>query len=248
MFKEVEDAWTQDSGEYDELVKRQLSSKKDVEYWSDELRSVLGEEPLHVLNVGCGPGFLSIMMSRLGHQVKAIDGSTGMVRHAARNFAVEGRDISVEEEDAVELPAEEKESYDVIISRDVVWTLYDPAKAFARWREVLKPGGRVIIYDGDYRRDIHSPKITVWKAFSQCLIAVTERKLPKKAAHGEDDGIFTELPMVTVKRPQKDMELIREAGYKKIRITSDKYRNSFKNMEYLKYGYQGKKFRVIAWK
>lgn len=28
-----------------------------------------------VLEIGCGPGFLSIIMSRLGYDVKAIDGS-----------------------------------------------------------------------------------------------------------------------------------------------------------------------------
>ncbi len=248
MFREIEDAWTQDSDGYDELVKRQLSNKKDVAHWMHELKGVLGEEPLKILDVGCGPGFLSIMMARLGHTVKAIDGSVGMVNCAAGNFAVEGRDIPAEEEDAVLLPEEENESYDVIISRDVVWTLYDPEKAFARWKEVLKPGGRVIIYDGDYRRDIHSFKLTAWKALSQLLITITERKLPEKAAHGDEAGIFTELPMVTAKRPQRDLELAREVGYKRIRITNDKYRNSLRRMEFWKYGYQGRKFRVIAWK
>ena len=105
-------------------------------------------------------------MMRLGHEVKAIDGSAGMVRCAAANFAAEERKILVQEEDAVELPEEEKEVYDVIISRDVVWTLYDPLRAFTRWKEVLKPGGKVILYDGDYRRDTRSFKITAWKCLS----------------------------------------------------------------------------------
>ena len=47
-------------------------------------------------------------MSRLGHRVKAIDGSGGMVRCAAGNFAAEGLDADVQVEDAVKLPEERK--------------------------------------------------------------------------------------------------------------------------------------------
>ena len=41
-----------------------------------------------------------------------------------------GLDADVQVEDAVKLPEERKASYDVIISRDVVWTLYDPSESF----------------------------------------------------------------------------------------------------------------------
>lgn len=248
MFQELEKAWTHDSGGYDELIKKQLSNRRHVAHWSNELRNTLGDEPLKILDIGCGPGFFSILLARLGHDVKAIDGSEGMVNCAAGNFAAEERKISVALEDAVALPEEKEKTYDVIISRDVVWTLYDPEKAFRRWREVLKLGGRVVIYDGNYRRDRTSAKMVVWKGFSQILSVVTERKLPDKKAHHDKEGVFSELPMVVSDRPQKDRELLREAGYRRIRVTNDSYRNSPKHLEFWKYGYQGKKFRIIAWK
>lgn len=248
MFKELEDAWTQDSKGYDELIQKQFSNRRDVEHWSCELKKILGNEPLRVLDVGCGPGFLSIILSRLGHEVKAIDGSVGMASCAAGNFATEGKDIPVEVEDAVTLPNEDAESYDVIISRDVVWTLYNPQEAFIRWKEVLKPGGKIIIYDGNYRRDRHSLKISLWKGLSAILAVITEKKMPNRKAHHDNQGVFAALPMVICERPEADMELLRNAGYKKIRVTNDKYRNSPKRLEFWKYGYQGRKFRVIAWK
>jgi SAM-dependent methyltransferase len=248
MYKELEDAWTHDSGGYDELIKKQLMNHGLVTYWSRELQKVLDEEPLDILEVGCGPGFLSIILARLGHRVKAIDGSSGMVACAEKNFRAEGKNIPLEEEDAVMLPHEEKESFDVIISRDVVWTLYDPEHAFQRWKEVLRPGGKIVYYDGNYRRDRRLLKYTLWKGFSEALAVLIDRKLPQKKAHHEEGGEFAKLPLVTCERPEKDMELLREAGYKCIRITNDRYRNSPGNMEFWKYGYQGKKFRVIAWK
>lgn len=41
-------------------------------------------------------------------------------------------------------------SYDVITNRHLVWTLVDPKAAFAEWHRVLKPGGKLLIIDGDF--------------------------------------------------------------------------------------------------
>ena len=248
MFEEIENAWTADSAGYDESVKKQLRNQRDLRHWSEELQLLLGAKPLHILDIGCGPGFFSIVLSRLGHHVKAIDGSIGMVEHARANFRAEGCTAVCALEDAVTLPDEEPESYDVIISRDVVWTLYDPEAAFRRWKEVLKPDGRVVIYDGNYRRDRTDPKTRAWKKFSEVLAVVVDHKLPEKKAHGDSTGAFGKLPLVTCERPAADRKLLRKAGYRQVSVTDDYYRNSFTRLEYLRYGYQGKKFRVVAWK
>jgi SAM-dependent methyltransferase len=41
-------------------------------------------------------------------------------------------------------------SYDAVVCRHLVWTLTDPAAALRDWARVLKPGGRLMIFDGDY--------------------------------------------------------------------------------------------------
>ena len=247
MFQKIESAWTHDSDGYDELIQRQLNNRRDVSYWCHELSKVLGTKPLRVLEVGCGPGFFTVLLSRLGHKVKAIDGAVGMIANARANVAADGQKAIVEEEDAVTLPEEENETYDVIISRDVVWTLYDPEAAFKRWHEVLKPGGRIIYYDGNYRRDFHSLKHTVWEWFSQVFLTIVwDHKLPENKEHHDPDSAFGDLPMVTQERPAFDIPLLRKAGFDKVRVTDDKFRNSPTRAEFWRYGYQGRKFRVIA--
>jgi SAM-dependent methyltransferase len=45
---------------------------------------------------------------------------------------------------------EDKTSYDVIVTRHLVWTLLDPTAAFAEWFSLLKPGGKLLVIDGDF--------------------------------------------------------------------------------------------------
>ncbi len=59
MYEEIEDSWTVDSGDYDDIIQKQLSNRRDVEHWEKELEEILGEKPLRILDIGCGPGFLT---------------------------------------------------------------------------------------------------------------------------------------------------------------------------------------------
>jgi SAM-dependent methyltransferase len=48
---------------------------------------------------------------------------------------------------------EQHGSYDVITTRHLVWTLVDPVSAFEEWHSLLKPGGKLLIVDGDFVSD-----------------------------------------------------------------------------------------------
>jgi SAM-dependent methyltransferase len=40
------------------------------------------------------------------------------------------------------------QSFDVVFSRHVLWTILDPAAAAKAWYHLLTPGGRVVVVDG----------------------------------------------------------------------------------------------------
>lgn len=88
-------------------------------------------------------------MNDLGYAVTGIDWSETMLSKARTKAAQRGSDIRFLLGDA-ERTLEEKESYDVLVTRHLVWTLVDPLAAFAEWFSVLKPGGRLLIVDGDF--------------------------------------------------------------------------------------------------
>ena len=51
MFEKIENKWTEDSGDYDDMIQKQLSNKRTVSHWTKELKRLLGPEPLRILEV-----------------------------------------------------------------------------------------------------------------------------------------------------------------------------------------------------
>jgi SAM-dependent methyltransferase len=248
LFEKIEWAWSQDSGEYDAHIQKQLHCRKDVKHWQQELQSVLGPDVREVLDVGCGPGFFSILLLNLGYAVSSVDGAEGMVEQSRKNIAAAKFEPRVSLGDAVALEQYSPDSLDAIVSRAVVWTLYDPEKAFARWKELLREGGKVVIYDGNYRYDHSSLKYHMGKIISNIVKFCTEgRKALTRQHHTAGNG-FEELPMVHCQRPERDIELLQKAGYSRVEAQPDRFRNSPLRMDFWKYGYQGKRFRIIACK
>ena len=49
-----------------------------------------------------------------------------------------------------EATREPASSYDTVICRHLVWTLPEPDRAAADWLRVLRPGGRLMVIDGDW--------------------------------------------------------------------------------------------------
>ncbi|MBA8882060.1 ubiquinone/menaquinone biosynthesis C-methylase UbiE [Phyllobacterium myrsinacearum] len=72
-----------------------------------------------------------------------------MLEHARAKATARQRNIIFRLGDA-ENTREPDSHYDVITNRHLVWTLVDPQAAFAEWHRILKPGGRVLIVDGDF--------------------------------------------------------------------------------------------------
>jgi len=85
--------------------------------------------------------------------------------------------IDFRQGDAENLPFE-NESFDMVINRNLVWTLPDPERAIFEWGRVLKPEGKVIIIDGNWGNRMGSHG-HIWRyLISMPLILITERRNP----------------------------------------------------------------------
>ncbi len=101
-----------------------------------------------VLDAASGTGEVSRLLRRLGCRVTGVDLSERMVELArAKHEGDQG--VRFTEGDAERLMFPDA-SFDGVICRNLLWTLTDPEAAFAEWRRVLKPGGTVVAFEGNW--------------------------------------------------------------------------------------------------
>ena len=116
------------------------------------VREALASAPGHrVLDVGCGPGFYCAeLIEEVGAEggVVGIDPSAAMLALAERRCEGLG-DISLLEGSADPLPVED-EGFDRAVCVQVLEYVEDVAAALGELRRVLRPGGRVVVWDIDW--------------------------------------------------------------------------------------------------
>jgi arsenite methyltransferase len=104
-----------------------------------------------LLDVGCGPGFyVTELLERVGPAgwITGIDTAPAMLAVAVKRS--EGHpNVTFRQAGATEVPAEDGE-FDAVLSVQVLEYVPDVARALAEIHRVLRPGGRVVIWDVDW--------------------------------------------------------------------------------------------------
>lgn len=247
MLNKISRYWSREANDYDKFVQGEFRNRKSIEAWKDFLREALGEKvPQYVLDVGTGSGFLSLLLAEMGHRVVAVDATPGMLEIASRNAAQRGLKIDFRLNDASDLVGIAADTFDAVVSRHVVWILPDPEKAYAEWWRVLRPGGKLIVFDGNWYLNRHSPFRRAWRVFSWLLIFLSEGRKPWKRQE-IDEELLQRLPLTDRLRPQEDQELLDLCGYKVTSIKSNIYYFKIRStFEYLKTGYWGDAFMIVG--
>ena len=106
---------------------------------------------LDLLDVGCGPGTITVDLARLvaPGKVIGIDRSDDVLAQAAAYAAEQHVDVTFETGDVYAL-AYDDASFDVVHAHQVLQHLSDPVAALTEMRRVTRTGGVVAARDGDY--------------------------------------------------------------------------------------------------
>ncbi|HII91180.1 MAG TPA: methyltransferase domain-containing protein [Methanosarcina sp.] len=213
--KQAVKRWTESAGGYNNTIQAELANEKRRIWTELLLDNAPRKENLRVLDVGTGPGFFSILLSARGHQVTGIDCTPEMLEQAKNNARQEGvnPEFLFMDNHYLEFP---ENTFDLVVSRNVTWTLYDPQTAYIEWKRVLKPGGRLLIFDANWYMQHFDPEID--KTMRRGILQYREKygQLPSKFAMHRIEEYWKRLPLVGIKRPLWDRAMLWKLGFQDI--------------------------------
>lgn len=140
--------WSKRSDSFQAQRRAELHSSM-ADRWLLEIQKYLPQRKLKILDVGCGSGFFTILLGKQGHEVLGTDLTPDMIEKSRELAKEEGVDCKFEIMDAENLNFPD-ETFDVVISRNLTWTLPDAGHAYEEWCRVLKKGGILLNFDANY--------------------------------------------------------------------------------------------------
>lgn len=203
ILNDIEGYWNERSKTFSETRKKEMSGPGGAAWLKLLSEHLPTGRTLKVLDIGTGAGFFAILLAKLGHDVTGIDMSADMLHQAKLNTVALGVRAKFQKMNAQETDFDDN-TFDAIISRNLTWTLPDAMEAYHEWHRILKPGGLLMNFDGDYGKDDfshHDDKENVHANIRQELVDTCNR-------------IKNSLRISTHRRPAWDIEVLKNLGMK----------------------------------
>lgn len=212
----IKEYWEGEAGIYSEGIKAELQSETAENWKNLILEHAPEKEHLEILDVGCGPGFFEVTLGKEGHHVTGIDITENMIHEARENVKAAGLSADLMTMDCHNLQFSD-ETFDMVICRNITWTLDDPKKAYKEWLRVLKKGGRLLVsdacwyqhlYDEEKKKLYEAHDAAMWKKYGRGIHAHEDVETEKE--------LSSKLFMSDKKRPAWDLDYMMEIGFSKV--------------------------------
>nr|WP_317361723.1 succinylglutamate desuccinylase/aspartoacylase family protein [uncultured Blautia sp.] len=200
--------WSKRSDSFQAQRRAELHSSM-ADRWLLEIQKYLPQRRLKILDVGCGSGFFTILLGKQGHEVLGTDLTPDMIEKSRELAKEEGVDCKFEIMDAENLDLPD-ETFDVVISRNLTWTLPDAGHAYEEWCRVLKKGGVLLNFDANYGAYDATDTASLPEQHSHNMLGMEMLK--------ENEDIKKQLPISSYIRPAWDVETLGKLGVQEISL------------------------------
>ena len=191
----IKEYWEGEAGIYSEGIKAELQSET-AENWKNLILEYAPEKE--------------------GHHVTGIDITENMIHEAKENVKAAGLSADLMTMDCHNLNFPD-ETFDMVICRNITWTLDDPQKAYREWLRVLKKGGRLLVsdacwylhlYDEEKKKIYEAHDAAMWEKYGRGIHAHEDVETGKE--------LSTKLFMSDKKRPAWDLDYMMKIGFSKV--------------------------------
>ncbi len=149
----------------------------------------------HVLDVACGPGFLTLAFATSCASARGIDATPAFVESAARLARERGvGNVSFALGDASALP-EPDAAWDVVACRAAFHHFPDPARVLSEMTRIARPGGALLV--ADLLGSEHPERAALHDRIERLCDPTHVRALPLSAF----EGLFRAQGLAVVARP-----------------------------------------------
>lgn len=121
-----------------------ILKRSDIERFSGEYWDFKGSRGQRLLDIGCGPGWLTVKYAEAGADVTAVDLTETAVAITRRVLKSKSLSARVEISNAEHLPFDDA-SFDIVVSSGVLHHTPQRDAAFREAFRVTKPGGKALI-------------------------------------------------------------------------------------------------------
>lgn len=257
LVEEIKDYWNGRATTYSNGVKGELDDERRL-WWEREFESIAKDvldtaqgkgRPARVLDIGCGPGFFSVLFAARRCAVDAIDGSEEMLARARSNVStwVRNANVAFHLADFQSLPFADN-TFDLAVARNVTWLMRDPLAAYAEWLRVMRPGGKLVVFDSNWYLYLVDPALAEARRADMENTVLENWDEEARASADEEkrcEEIALRLPMTSTVRPAWDLKALANLGASQVSADEDAWKRLWTKSEQSYYR-STPMFRIVA--
>jgi ubiquinone/menaquinone biosynthesis C-methylase UbiE len=213
---QIRAVWDASADTYDRSPGHALNDREQWA-WRRVLQRVLEPlyegSPLRVLDVGTGTGSMATLFANMGCEVYAVDVAPRMLERAKMKAELLGVPLQLAVAIADNLPFDD-DSFDVVFSRHLFWTLPEPAAALQEWVRVARTGAVIAVADGWWSEP--STYMKRRRAIGRLI-----RKLTRSQRRDDPEYsavVSKQLPVIGGVSPYSIRYFLDQAGLERIRV------------------------------